>query len=566
MIKRIILIFAFSLTLFCCAYLAVSPALVFTFYAVDPMREEAFWKGRHAYHVTTDESVIPEQLAGPLDKWGGSEQKEIVISSPYAGRVLLIMDILEAHESSPPVIGVYANGVKVAQYKVPKGYGKPFLDWRDNGNKSRMELEIAPGLLDSRSPEITLRSESGSWAAIGGLEIRKLPPLWVFWVGVLGSAFFIIYGAWRITSERMWKTAIANIALLLVSTAVGFVAVELGLRTFKPQPDFGMNLASPYKADEDTDHLLLENFVSPLGFDTNRFGMRDYDHYTKAKPAGVYRIIALGDSFTQGTTKLQDTWPKALERMFEGSVPKVEVLNAGVNGYGQDNEYYYLKKYGLGFEPDMALVAEFNGNDLGDNCLHNAHVVVDGVLMGKSDVAKYTSEEISREKKIRLFLNKFHLYRLVKYRNYGGIARYFQKQSSTVRKEMSQMGSDCLLGEALYAYRAPENWNPKLELPMCWDKAVDFIEKMRVISESSGVKLAVALLPGVVQFKSEETAAIHANPDGFDARYPQKLFMDEAVKRGWRMLDVLPYMDSKWDRKESIHYCGDTHYNEYGNR
>lgn len=563
--KRIIPTLVFSLTLCCCAYIAVSPALVFNFYAEDSMAQELFWKGRHTYHVTVDDPIIPSQIAGPLDAWGGNEKKDIIISSPYAGRVVVSMEILDSHESSPPVIGLYANGVKVSEYKVPKGHGKPSDGWRD-GKISQMKIEITPGLLDSRSPEITLRSESGSWAAIGGLEIHKLPPMWVFWAGAAGLSFLIIYGAWRITAKRMWKTAIANTALLLASTAAGLVAMEAGLRAFKPQPDFAMNVASPYKVDEDTEHLLLENFVSPMGFDTNRFGMRDYDHYTRAKPAGVYRIIALGDSFTQGTTKLEDTWPKALERMFEGSVPKVEVLNAGVNGYGQDNEYYYLKKYGLGFQPDMALVGEFNGNDIFDNCEHNSRTVVDGALIEKTKLAQYTPEEISREKRRLLFLNKFHLYRLVKYRNYGGIAKHFQKNSAKVRKELSQMTDDCMLSETMGLYRAPENWGPNSEIPMYWDKTVGYIEKMRAVSESSGVTLAVALLPGVSQFKSAETAATHATVEGFDARYPQKLFMDEAAKRGWRMLDVFPFMDSKWDRKQSIHYCGDVHYNELGNR
>jgi hypothetical protein len=46
----------------------------------------------------------------------------------------------------------------------------------------------------------------------------------------------------------------------------------------------------------------------------------------------------------------------------------VEVINAGVGGYGMVQEYLYLTGEGLAFRPDIVLLL-FYENDLSDNCL-----------------------------------------------------------------------------------------------------------------------------------------------------------------------------------------------------
>lgn len=67
----------------------------------------------------------------------------------------------------------------------------------------------------------------------------------------------------------------------------------------------------------------------------NAEGLRDYE-YDYQRPAGVTRILALGDSVTFGWgVKLEDTYPKVLERLLNGgeSRDRYEVLNCGVGNY-----------------------------------------------------------------------------------------------------------------------------------------------------------------------------------------------------------------------------------------
>ena len=115
-------------------------------------------------------------------------------------------------------------------------------------------------------------------------------------------------------------------------------------------------------------------------FRINARGLRADRDYPYAKPPGVSRIVSLGDSFTVGfEVEVEETFSSVLERELRRRGYEVEVLNAGVSGYGTAEATLYLERELLRYEPDVVLLSFF-GNDFVDNLRSNLFALEDGVL------------------------------------------------------------------------------------------------------------------------------------------------------------------------------------------
>lgn len=98
---------------------------------------------------------------------------------------------------------------------------------------------------------------------------------------------------------------------------------------------------------------------------TNNDGLVDRFNYPVPKNPGVFRIIALGDSFTQGVmVETRQSYPEVLEDLFhrnEYETPVIEVLNFGVGGYDVEYAMHRFRTQGMKYDPDMVLwLVQFN--------------------------------------------------------------------------------------------------------------------------------------------------------------------------------------------------------------
>lgn len=90
----------------------------------------------------------------------------------------------------------------------------------------------------------------------------------------------------------------------------------------------------------------------------NSYGFRGPE-FSVPKPAGTYRIVALGESTTYGTGITDDarTYPARMEHHLRGRYPgvRIEVINAGVGGYTSAENLMNLVFKVLDLDPDLVI-------------------------------------------------------------------------------------------------------------------------------------------------------------------------------------------------------------------
>lgn len=105
----------------------------------------------------------------------------------------------------------------------------------------------------------------------------------------------------------------------------------------------------------------------PVDWTTNRYGWKDED-WAVQKPANVYRVALLGDSFVEG---LQVETGRHFQTLAQNALDstsgmKFEFMNFGRSGFTQSEELLVLQKDVLPFAPDAVALFFFPPNDIAD--------------------------------------------------------------------------------------------------------------------------------------------------------------------------------------------------------
>jgi lysophospholipase L1-like esterase len=115
-------------------------------------------------------------------------------------------------------------------------------------------------------------------------------------------------------------------------------------------------------------HVLFRRYEYSTDIAINSHGLRDKERAYE-KPAGGYRVLALGDSYVEGfTVPLEKTVGQVLERSLGRGRCQVEVLNGGTTGYSTDQEDLFYENEGYRYDPDVVLLF-FYYNDILANAM-----------------------------------------------------------------------------------------------------------------------------------------------------------------------------------------------------
>jgi hypothetical protein len=344
---------------------------------------------------------------------------------------------------------------------------------------------------------------------------------------------------------------LGNALLALASLLLALGVTETTVRLLWPQPTgvthqdrYGLALHYPG----------ITRYLPLYGHDVsfNSAGMRDREH-SEEKPPGVFRILLLGDSFTEALqVPFEASLPSLVERSLEARTGKrIEVINAGVSGWGTDDELRYLTSYGLKYRPDLVVVAMTLHNDISDNLRHDWHRVENGALVDQPRMPMSFLDYQVMQLKAYL-ATRFQTYQLWRRVRHG----------SEIRQAGNQLHSHVV---QLFEVPTPEPIAEGVELTDL------LLRQVQAVAGAGGAQVVLVLLPIRYQL-ADSTFAEFVRGAGvpqtaMQIDKPQQMITPFADNLGIPVIDLLPRF-RQWmaDSTAPLYLEWDGHWNEAGHR
>jgi len=353
------------------------------------------------------------------------------------------------------------------------------------------------------------------------------------------------------SEHRRRRRRFYQVLLVLLECVLTLGAVELGLAIFHPVP-YSIESNMYFEADPYTGYRLkpggIGHYQMGISAVANSHGHRDVEIPLK-KPAGVVRILVLGDSFTVGANvRQEEAYPKVLEKRLQSIYgPQIQVVNAGVGGWDPFQYAQYFEHYGQQFEPDLILVGFFVGNDTFSD-LTSAGQLGTAILGHRVSKAATARPFI----KLQVFLYEHsHLARMLL--NRGPVT-----SSSFTRKQCDDFTEWYL---AVQTSRMPNHLRSSNTRR---DKAQAPVNQIGRIRDRAGdfVPVAVALLPDENQVNEalQKRILAAAELSGYDFKMPQSMLIEMFREIGIPTIDLLPAVLAD----NRCLYMNDTHWTPEG--
>ena len=362
--------------------------------------------------------------------------------------------------------------------------------------------------------------------------------------------------------DKKIRTFFQNLILVFIVSIISLILVEIILRLFLPQnlnyTMFDENLMYKHIPN-------LEFRYSRQEFDNivkfNSKGLRDYEHdYNKGKNA--FRILILGDSFPEALqVNLNETFAKVLEQKLNRGYKRYEVIDAGIGGYGTENELLFFETEGIKYNPDFVILA-FALNDVDDNLLSPLISVENNKLIKNIPV------KISLLKNFMLYCSRHsHLCALtqkvllqsLKDNEFLRIAFDKLKISSrgNSKKVNSKSGLDIYLKDNSEIFEKGMN-----------ETFLTLLELNRILKENN-VKFAIFLMPSKEQVDDELYKAFlqknGLSKNDVDIIKLQKLVTAFAKSNNISIINPLDYLKER-NVNNSFYFTIDGHFNKNGHK
>jgi hypothetical protein len=378
----------------------------------------------------------------------------------------------------------------------------------------RMRMLIAPSLLPWGLAAYSLISPLHVWLSIEALLVAVAIPIVLVWSG-----------AWT----RAHRAIVTRVAVVAAFTLIGTEALFRVYNRMQPSFIFYSDSYNRYRPQPGARH-----------FDTmlNSRGFNDVE-YPVAKPAGVERIVAIGDSFTMGVVPYAANFLTLLEAELRRDRP-TEVINMGIPGTEPRDYLSILVAEGLAFTPDLVLVGFYIGNDF-----------------EAPDRQPYEYSYVAT------FINFLWQLRYVEASPGGAqpgtLAQYDDNRMEFTRARFLEIEAD---RAAIFMAGHP-GFSDDVA------RVTGELREMQAVASRAGATLTVVLMPAEVQvdptLQDEVVRARRSSRDQFDFSQPNRLLAAALAGAGVPFVDLLPAFTEQ-GRSARLYKPQDTHWNISGNR
>ena len=319
-----------------------------------------------------------------------------------------------------------------------------------------------------------------------------------------------------------------TLAVILVC----LVTAELALRLthwLRPSPVFEVGALNRFRGRPHAPNY--EGRLNALGFNDREFG--------DPKPAGAYRVAAIGDSFVFGVVPYPHNFLTRLEERLAAEGRPVEILNLGLPGTGLQHQQQFLATEAIALRPDAVLQFVYIGNDFTDMGLPQARRWSPFVL----DLARFLLRVVPPTGG-RVF--------------HPGRAYHDDGPSFT----------DSAYEEIVRRHAV--TFDPAWErFPQMSARLQAMLRRTAAICRARELELAVVLMPAEIQVGDEiqsRLAATEASPmlGRLDLERPNRALGRALAAEGIPYLDLLPGFAAA-ARQGRLYKPNDTHWNIAGN-
>lgn len=292
----------------------------------------------------------------------------------------------------------------------------------------------------------------------------------------------------------------------------------------------------------------------------NSHGFRDRDRTTQ-KPAGTYRIVVLGDSYTEGLqVPLEDTFVALLEEKLNASGlgRYFEVLNLGQSGFGTADALVRYVGVGREYSPDLVILAFCTGNDVRNNSKDlnrgalGYYFTIDGtdqLRLDESVVAAYEARATRLRDAVRWFKRHSYLASLVS-------ERLWLLRSA--RSNSDARGDLRRLAEGRETISERSDLNVYLDKPpAAWQEAwrVTFALLKQLDSEvnKDGARLLVVTLSNPEQFDLDAQRSLPvAVRTHMDFDLPDRLIREYGNQHDIAVVNLAPALRKRVDDERAV--------------